>query len=572
MEEAYYQPWLGTWPSGNDWTRAVMGTHVASALQTIASKVFSLAPQDKDEYLSEKENLISRYFTHLIGFYFGQNDISLRGQAYDDMLWVVLGWLDAIQLIDMHPDAVAGDELWNNTWYGRLWTAPFAHRSRIFWELASAGWDDVLCGGGMTWNPKLLVYKNAITNELWIAASIHMYFNFPGDTNTEPFLSSYDQPDQDFIGANPPADYEWRPRDPRFLDAAVKGYAWLTGVNMTNDQGLYVDGFHISNLGNGGTTCDRRDEQVYTYNQGVILSAQLGLFRATGAASYLDDGHRLIQSVLRATGWDLASDSPLDRFDDSRDIPRWHGLGRAGVLEDKCDLFGTCSQNAHTFKGIWMIHFTAFCAPLPHRPDDDNDADDAGDDRSARHAHLRREHDRACARYVPWLRHNAAAALGTRNAEGKFGTWWTIGLLHNATTAGLVISPDAMPPPQANATDYRNFGVPDSAVWKSQRPSKAPSEEEDSLKDSSSNNNNKAATPAAAADDEFDDVYPVADWRQRPITRRINDLEQLIGEAMAPSSVSKDDDPNDRGRGRTVETQGGAMALLRALWEITKPR
>jgi hypothetical protein len=31
-------------------------------------------------------------------------------------------------------------------------------------------------------------------------------------------------------------------------------------------------------------------------------------------------------------------------------------------------------------------------------------------------------------------------------------------------------------------------------------------------------------------------------------------------------------DLNDRGRGRTVETQGGGISVLRALWEIVDTR
>ena len=39
----------------------------------------------------------------------------------------------------------------------------------------------------MSWNPYLEPYKNAITNELFISASIGMYLYFPGDDNDSPF-------------------------------------------------------------------------------------------------------------------------------------------------------------------------------------------------------------------------------------------------------------------------------------------------------------------------------------------------------------------------------------------------
>lgn len=181
-------------------------------------------------------------------------------QAFDDILWVVLGWLEAINFVRVHsalhypPSSATGASkrglrqvLGTQQWHGNYWVESFAHRARIFWELARNGWDTKLCGGGMNWNPRLEPYKNAVTNELWIAASVSMYLYFPGDNNTSPWSST---------------------RDKKYLSAAVDGYNWLMGINMTNSQGLFVDGYHISNVKNGSTVCDKRDEMVYTYNQG----------------------------------------------------------------------------------------------------------------------------------------------------------------------------------------------------------------------------------------------------------------------------------------------------------------
>ncbi len=138
---------------------------------------------------------------------------------------------------------------------------------------------------------------------------------------------------------------------------------------MLNSQGLYIDGFHISGTKNGtrpSTKCDVRNEMVYTYNQGVILTGQIGLWKATGHDGFLRDGHRLIQSVITATGYDLEDDRPIDDIDDLEpgQLPPWRGLGRAGVLEEQCDVSGTCSQDSQSFKGIFFHHLTAFCAPL----------------------------------------------------------------------------------------------------------------------------------------------------------------------------------------------------------------
>ncbi|KXJ91450.1 hypothetical protein Micbo1qcDRAFT_163172, partial [Microdochium bolleyi] len=173
------------------------------------------------------------------------------------------------------------DILANQTFFGNVWVPSFAHRARVFWELSTHGWDDRYCGGGMTWNPRLLPYKNAITNELYIAASASMYLYFPGDNNGSPFLNGgagshrptgRDDDDDDDGDDGPPI---WPPRDPEHLKAAVEGYRWLAASGFTDKQGLIIDGFHISGYadpGNNNTACDERNPQIFTYNQGVVLT------------------------------------------------------------------------------------------------------------------------------------------------------------------------------------------------------------------------------------------------------------------------------------------------------------
>ncbi|KAK0618533.1 hypothetical protein B0T17DRAFT_459531, partial [Bombardia bombarda] len=547
MQDSYFQPWVGTWPTAIDWTAAVMGTHVAAALTSISEGLGLIHPLGSEEY-SIKENVVSLYFTQLIGFYFGQDAFAIRLQAFDDMLWVVLNWLDAIQFIDAFSKsrdsnlAAAASQLTdpteilrNQSWHGNLWIPAFAHRARLFWELASTGWDTKLCGGGMTWNPRLMPYKNAITNELYIAGSIGMYIYFPGDDNAAPFNVTLDP--------EPPRPQEvWHPHDPKYFTAAVDAYAWLTSSNMTNSQGLYVDGFHISGYpsGSNNTKCDQRDEMVYTYNQGVLLSGQLNLFRVTGDAAFLRAGHVLVQNVIRATGYNLGHQSPVDDVDAlfPGQLPPWHGLGRAGILEDACDVGGQCSQNAQTFKGIWMHHFAVFCSLLEPPPADLPFVTAAPSFDAIRAAHFA-----ACQRYVPWLGHNARAARGTRDGAGKYGMWWTVGLL-NLTESGLQITPAALPPPTPGTIDYRNYGVPNDPVWVATDVPLPPLEM------------GSAASPLKAGDEV---------WGQRP-------MANLVKRGRSSGGKEKRDtypDPNTRGRGRTVETQGTGLAALRAFWEVS---
>jgi len=516
MQDGYFEAGAGTWPSAIDWTRAVMGTCIVGAMQSL-SDGFEILREHEGHDFKATENLISLYFSHIVGFYFGQDVLSLYHQAHDDMLWVVLGWLDAIKFAKRHSKTHHEDPSQHfpgQSWYGTTWASSFAHRARIFWHKAAAGWDTELCGGGMNWDPKKTPYKNAITNELYISASAAMYLHFPGDNSDSPFIIQTRGPPDSDSGTT------WPPHDTKYRIAAVDAHKWLRESQMINDKGLYTDGFHISKwqkgANNTGKKCDARDEMVYTYNQGVILSGLRDLFSMTDEAKYLEEGHRLIRDVILATGWDRETDAPFQDLTKltGRGLPKWYGLGRAGVLEDLCDAVGDCRQDVQTFKGIWMHHFTAFCTPLGLKQGQATSS--RFDDQHA--TWLEKRHTTACKEYASWLRHNANAALGTRR-DGKFGMWWTPGLLRHLDRADLIIKPKDAPLPDG-AVDYRNHGVPNEPLW--------------------------VLVPTSPHPD---------DGTQKPIMHQ-RDARPL--------------DVNDRGRGRTVETQGGGLAVLRALWENSR--
>ena len=624
LRDDYFAHWVGTWPDGIDWTRAVVGTHVSGTIRSLSEELASVRlDADGDDDVADwklKSNLIDSYFTQLVSYYFGEDDFAIRNEAYDDMLWVVLGWLEAVRFLDTHTDlhyasrSASHAETPNQmTYYGNLWIPAFAHRARIFWDLASKGWDTELCGGGMIWNPRLLPYKNAITNELFIAASISMYLYFPGDDNRSPFSSP--------SPSLPPVS---KPRDPKYLQAAVDGYRWLSRSNMTDERGLYTDGFHISGYrdrGNNNTRCDEREDTVLTYNQGVLLTGLRGLWEATAAPSYLADGHRLIQSVIAATGWDLIADAPLDYdYDDefssptnaepepgsssrprTRPLPRWHGLGRAGVLEDPCDAAAVCNQDATTFKGIYFHHLEAYCAPLVMpAPDggaaansDNSDSDDEKLRAEVREAALNatsRSHDAACASYRGWLAHNARAALGTRDRHGKFGQWWTAGLLEKRVGGGggwgpgpgqgpwhwPTMADDGVPRDIDEHTSNRTF-------WKGPYDS-------DLLVGPGHGSMGDVAGPPVSQEhrpahpnayDKATDQQPLAPHNSAEAGKQAGRPLAPIGElrrrdassnAQAQTDTEAETrpvrgDPNNRGRGRTVETQTGGLALLRAYWK-----
>lgn len=115
-------------------------------------------------------------------------------------------------------------------------------------------------------------------------------------------------------------------RNETYLWNAIRAHEWLTSSNMTDAGGLYTDGFHVSNLRAGGKQCDKRDEMVYTYNQGVLLSALRGLAEATNDEKYIVEGLQLIDAVLKSEG--SVGELVFD-----------------GILTEKCDPGGYCSQN-----------------------------------------------------------------------------------------------------------------------------------------------------------------------------------------------------------------------------------
>ncbi|KAI0109074.1 glycoside hydrolase family 76 protein [Nemania sp. FL0031] len=553
-QSEFFAPWLGTWPDAIDWTAAVIGTHVSGVTRSISEDlVFLQSKEDAETDWRRASNLIDNYFAQTIAYYFGQDALAIRYEAYDDILWVVLGWLETVKFINGHSDlhyAVASPSLseatpgvtdgrfsscariYNQPYHGNVWIPAFSHRARVFWDLASHGWDTTLCNGGMVWNPRLLPYKNAITNELYIAASISMYLYFPGDDNESPFYNRTDR----FNPEDPDSQVYSGPRDAKYLKAAVEGYRWLRSSNMTNDKGLIVDGFHISGYldeTNNNTKCDVRDEMVYTYNQGVILTGQRGLWDATGAPSYLADGHSLIQKVIKATGYDLASDSPIDNLLALKAgvLPRWHGLGRLGVMEEYLDASGTASQDVQTFKGVFFHHLTSFCAPL----------EAPGPETKLQvHPHafaaVKESHAEACKSYSGWLAHNVHAAMGTQDAAGRFGQWWTAGLLMGDWVgAWPTLENDGVHGhghDETNETDYRNYGVPTDTLWRSPAPHQP--------------------TQTPYVDYAGNGQVPIGGAKKKKIRQAITE------------------DPNKRGRGRTVETQSGGLALLRAYWKIAR--
>ncbi|KAK3109793.1 hypothetical protein LTR53_016565 [Teratosphaeriaceae sp. CCFEE 6253] len=392
MQSTY---WNGTyWPTSIQWVSAFMDTLLAASERSFIDALEQHHGNAHDELVATASlsHDIDTYFSETEAFYGDEDVIQIFDAAYDDAQWVVLEWLEAIRAMNRRKDIAKSSS-------DRARVARYVHRAHIFYNIVQNQFDTSLCGGGITWDPALETYKNAITNELFISSSIAMYLHWPGDWLSDPYPSpGYENATNVTLPSLPTLAVH----DPLLLQNAADGYRWFKTHNFTDAQGLIVDGFHISP---NQTTCDKRNEMVYTYNQGVMLPGLRGLWEATGDSSYLVDGYNYIKSAINATGWNPRTGE-------------WAGLGRNGIMEDYCDAAASCSQDNQIFKGIYFHHLALFCEALPNAtPLIAGLTHLASPELAASHAGT-------CESYVEWIQHNAHAALATRNESGIMGGWW----------------------------------------------------------------------------------------------------------------------------------------------------
>jgi len=523
MQDHFFEVWLGQWSTTIDWTGAVMGTYLSSCMTSMLhaqhSAQESVARLDSRPSVNVLEASMNKYFSQVVSYYFGENTFDLRNEAYDDILWVVLGWLEALKYVKLKSSYAALEKSkLPLSWWGEQFSPAFAHRAHIFYNLAESGWDEKLCGGGLTWNSRLEPYKNTITNTLFITASVNMYLYHPGDNNASPYQHESSREEAKVI---PPA----HPHDQRYLKAAITGYDWLRSVNLTNELGLYVDGYHIRDWRKGQTTCNVRNEMVYTYNQGVLLSGLRGLWESTGNRTYLEHAHELVGNVITATGWSLVTQNVVGHIQQCAGCA---DLGSAGILNEACDPSGTCSQDDQTFKGIFFHHLTALCAALPI---EQAEATIPGISYVA-DPETATLHRRSCSSYAKWVARNAEAALKTKNEDGLFGMWW------GDSTDHLV--------EKELQKDLTGLG---DRSGKSRHSEFSVEEVEDTI---------QAVTFQESK-------YLPLQLQQTWFSSVLSNKEQTTTLRDLDSK-----DINGRGRGRTVETQSGGLMVMRALWDLLR--
>jgi len=204
---------------------------------------------------------------------------------FDDNGWWALAWLRAHDL--------TGDERY------------LAAARRIFADMTS-GWDQVF-GGGLWWN-RDRAYKNAITNELFLAVATRLHRQSPG-------------------------------RDRSYLDWALREWEWFDAVGLVGPEGLVNDGLTAGGANNG--------KPAYTYNQGVILGGLGDLHAITGDGAYLRRGESIADAVLQ-------------KLTASADAPA------AGLLTEprESDIVGR-ADDASQFKGIFVRYLCEFYGHVP---------------------------------------------------------------------------------------------------------------------------------------------------------------------------------------------------------------
>jgi predicted alpha-1,6-mannanase (GH76 family) len=158
---------------------------------------------------------------------------------YDDEGWWVLAWIDAFDLT-------------GNKKYLDMAGVTFSDMCK--------GWDNK-CGGGIYWK-KPNIGKNAVQNELFMLCALKLHKRSGGKVNGLTHL-------------------EW----------AVKTWEWFESTGMINDNYQVDDGLNRSD-------CKVKKGRVYTYNQGVILSALVELSKETNNADLLELAEKIADAAI----------------------------------------------------------------------------------------------------------------------------------------------------------------------------------------------------------------------------------------------------------------------------------
>src|SRR5437763_3605375 len=265
---------------------------------------------------------------------------------YDDEGWWALAWIKTYDLTQDERYLVSAETLF---------------------EDMCKGWDNV-CGGGLWWK-KNRTYKAAIQNELFLTVAARLFE---------------------------------RVADASYLEWAHKVWDWFQKSGMLNAQNLVNNGLNDA--------CQNDGQPPWTYNQGVILSALVEMYRikqSSGAPSFLQQAQAIADAAITTL------------------------VNENGILTEHCEANNVCDGNGTQFKGIFMRHLGSLCRTLREENKDSSSSE----------------------RYQQFIVKNVDSIwANNRNSQNQFGVKW----------AGPVDATDASR--QSSALDALNAAIPFSSL------------------------------------------------------------------------------------------------------------
>ena len=201
---------------------------------------------------------------------------------FDDDGWWALAWIDAYDQT-------------GNTSYLSMAETIFAH-------IATDGWDNTTCGGGVWWSTAHN-YKNAIPNELFLTIAAKLANRTSGKASAA------------------------------YLKWARQEWKWFKASGMINAQQLVNDGLNSSNP----KACVNNGKNTWTYNQGVILGGLVELVKADHDTTLLPQAKAIADAAIA------------------------HLTTPGGILRERT----VSGSDTPQFKGIFMRNLMALYAALP---------------------------------------------------------------------------------------------------------------------------------------------------------------------------------------------------------------
>lgn len=383
------------WKGASSWTGDVLSRLMVAYVSSLSN--------------SGNHSKVDEIFTHIASRSLNTwTLVQYLTQANDDFGWTVALLLEILEYTyeyeKRYPDSSIAVRL-------PILRSRLAFRAAFLHDLMMESWTTEFCHGGAEWYVRTRrrfvwpslgaqdVYKNTITNHLYNANNAQMYNAyrnavFPVDVTEIAVygLRISGKIIRPLFGGSRSKLHLVQFTDIVLLKKAIQGVEWMRQAELLTNDSLYNDGIrpHFKQSSPDRrpvVVCDVRGEAVFTYNQVAGLRALYFLSKATGEDVHLRAGHHAIQNLIGGT------------FSGA--------LGWNGILEEKCDRYGNCSQDMQAFKGVVFLEIQRFCRTTGGATDE-----------------IQVWHVSQCQQYTPWIRKNVAAARLTMDRRGKFGGYW----------------------------------------------------------------------------------------------------------------------------------------------------